>query len=94
LQSSLGHARLGLSDADYSQIAREASVILHVAWSVNFRMRLRSFEKDNIAGELSMLFSSAVVCPCCRILSPGPWYGANSPVPMQDCAVVQQQCIA
>jgi len=51
LQTTLAEDRLGLSDNDYRELTREASIILHVAWSVNFRMRLRSFEKDNIASE-------------------------------------------
>ncbi|KAF2141900.1 uncharacterized protein K452DRAFT_318826 [Aplosporella prunicola CBS 121167] len=50
LQSSLGEAGLGLEPDTYEEIARNATVIMHIAWSVNFRMRLRSFEKDNIAG--------------------------------------------
>ena len=48
LQSTLSQDRLGLSDADYIRLIREVSIILHVAWSVNFRQRLRAFEKDNI----------------------------------------------
>lgn len=51
LDASLGDSRLGLSDQDYKRIAAEVSIVMHVAWSVNFRMRLRSFVEDNIAGE-------------------------------------------
>ncbi|KKY19536.1 putative nrps-like enzyme [Diplodia seriata] len=51
LQSQLGEANLGLTDETYARIAAETTVVMHIAWSVNFRMRLRSFEKDNIAGE-------------------------------------------
>lgn len=50
LQAQLGEARLGLDDDTYNLLAREATIIMHIAWSVNFRMRLRHFEKDNIAG--------------------------------------------
>ncbi|EKG14906.1 AMP-dependent synthetase/ligase [Macrophomina phaseolina MS6] len=50
LQAQLGQPDLGLSAATYEKVAAEATIIMHVAWSVNFRMRLRSFEKDNIAG--------------------------------------------
>ena len=60
VRSSLGDARLGLSDEVYERIASEASIVLHLAWSVNFRMRLRSFEKDNIAGELAFPFSDSL----------------------------------
>ncbi|KAF2156883.1 acetyl-CoA synthetase-like protein [Myriangium duriaei CBS 260.36] len=55
LRSSLGDRHLGLSSADYNRLAIEASAILHVAWAVNFRMRLRSFEKDNIAGVTNLI---------------------------------------
>ncbi|KAL1618254.1 putative NRPS-like protein biosynthetic cluster [Neofusicoccum ribis] len=48
LQSQFGEANLGLSNETYNKIAAEATIIMHVAWPVNFRMRLRSFE-DNIA---------------------------------------------
>ncbi|GAB7359369.1 hypothetical protein MBLNU230_g6020t1 [Neophaeotheca triangularis] len=50
VQAQLSDERLGLSTAQYDQISREATTIMHVAWSVNFRMKLRSFVKDNIAG--------------------------------------------
>ncbi|KAL1613775.1 putative NRPS-like protein biosynthetic cluster [Diplodia seriata] len=49
LQSQLGEANLGLTGETYARIAAETTVVMHIAWSVNFRMRLRSFEKDNIA---------------------------------------------
>ncbi|TIA44713.1 acetyl-CoA synthetase-like protein [Aureobasidium pullulans] len=52
LQASLGDDHLGLSSGDYERIAQEVSIVMHVAWSVNFRMRLRSFAKDNIANHL------------------------------------------
>ncbi|EMC91304.1 hypothetical protein BAUCODRAFT_152577 [Baudoinia panamericana UAMH 10762] len=55
VQASLGENRLGLSDETYQSIAKEATVIMHVAWSVNFRMRLRSFVKDNIAGVTNLI---------------------------------------
>lgn len=55
LRSSLSDRRLGLSTADYDRLASEASIIVHAAWSVNFRMRLRSFEKDNIAGLTNLI---------------------------------------
>jgi len=54
VRASLGDTRLGLADDLYNKISSEATIVLHVAWSVNFRMKLRSFEKDNIAGEYFM----------------------------------------
>ncbi|KAG8624108.1 hypothetical protein KVT40_009084 [Elsinoe batatas] len=50
LRAQLGEHNLGLSDEDYTRLARETTTILHVAWAVNFRMRLRAFEKDHIGG--------------------------------------------
>ncbi|KAJ9645318.1 hypothetical protein H2199_003324 [Coniosporium tulheliwenetii] len=49
LRAHLGDPRLGLDDSTYEKLCHEATIIIHVAWSVNFRMRLRSFVKDNIA---------------------------------------------
>lgn len=54
LRADLGDPYLGLNNDDYTLLAREISIVMHVAWSVNFRMRLRSFVKDNIAGKLSL----------------------------------------
>lgn len=51
LQAQLGDPQLGLSDEDYGCLSKEATIIMHVAWSVNFRQRLRSFVKDNIASK-------------------------------------------
>ena len=50
LQAQLSSPDLGLSPADYHRLASTVTSILHIAWTVNFRLKLRSFEKDNIAG--------------------------------------------
>ncbi|KAF2740456.1 acetyl-CoA synthetase-like protein [Polyplosphaeria fusca] len=50
LTANLGEPRLGLTDAVYERLAAESDIILHVAWTVNFRLNLRSFAKDSIAG--------------------------------------------
>jgi hypothetical protein len=65
LPAHLADARLGLDDETYAAVAREATVIMHVAWSVNFRMKLRSFVKDSIGG-LSHLISLALAAPASR----------------------------
>ena len=65
LPAHLADARLGLDDETYTAVAREATVIMHVAWSVNFRMKLRSFVKDSIGG-LSHLISLALAAPASR----------------------------
>ena len=55
LQAQLGNSQLGLEKVLYDQLAREVTLIMHVAWSVNFRMKLRSFVKDNIAGVTNLI---------------------------------------
>lgn len=55
IPAQLSDARLGLSDELYSTLAREVTCIIHVAWTVNFRLKLRSFAKDNIAGVKNLL---------------------------------------
>jgi thioester reductase-like protein len=53
--AQLGEERLGLSDEVYDYLAGKATSIIHVAWTVNFRLKLRSFVKDNIAGVRHLL---------------------------------------
>ncbi|KAJ6193509.1 male sterility protein-domain-containing protein [Bipolaris maydis] len=53
--AQLGEENLGLDDKIYDHLARKATLIVHVAWTVNFRLKLRSFEKDNIAGVRNLL---------------------------------------
>jgi thioester reductase-like protein len=55
VQAQLSEKRLGLSDELYEYLAKEATSIIHVAWTVNFRLKLRSFVKDNIAGVRNLL---------------------------------------
>ncbi|KAF2109008.1 male sterility protein-domain-containing protein [Lophiotrema nucula] len=55
VQATLSDANLGLADGLYHQIAGEVDLILHVAWTVNFRLKLRSFAKDNIAGVTNLM---------------------------------------
>ncbi|MCJ1478685.1 hypothetical protein MMC13_007366 [Lambiella insularis] len=50
-----GERDLGLSEEDHSALRRHTTVIIHVAWAVNFSMRLRSFVKDHIAGLRNLL---------------------------------------
>ena len=50
LKSTLGHTTLGLDEDVYKELTREATVYMHLAWAVNFRMRLRNFERDHING--------------------------------------------
>jgi thioester reductase-like protein len=55
IPSQLSGKRLGLDDELYEYLAEKATSIIHVAWTVNFRLKLRSFEKDNIAGVRNLL---------------------------------------
>ncbi|KAH7077084.1 male sterility protein-domain-containing protein [Paraphoma chrysanthemicola] len=53
--AQLSDERLGLADDLYEYLANEVTSIIHVAWTVNFRLKLRSFVKDNIAGVRNLL---------------------------------------
>jgi thioester reductase-like protein len=53
--AQLSDARLGLSEELYNNLAKSATSIIHIAWTVNFRLKLRSFVKDNIAGVRNLL---------------------------------------
>ncbi|KAK4992704.1 hypothetical protein LTR66_006215 [Elasticomyces elasticus] len=55
LKAQLSEPNLGLSEEVYQMLAQQATIIMHVAWSVNFRMRLRSFVKDSIAGVTNLI---------------------------------------
>lgn len=50
LPSDLSHPTLGLDSATYNILISEITDVIHCAWSVNFNLHLRSFEKDNICG--------------------------------------------
>jgi len=85
LQSSIGEPYLGLSPFDYGRLRREVTIIQHVAWSVNFRMRLRSFEKENIASVRNLvnlaLSTSRSECPrfgFCSSVASVMMYGRDS----------------
>ncbi|PVI00292.1 acetyl-CoA synthetase-like protein [Periconia macrospinosa] len=55
VQAKLGDARLGLSNTVYEHLAAQADLILHIGWTVNFRLKLQSFAKDNIAGVRNLI---------------------------------------
>ncbi len=55
LPAQLNDEHLGLSDSLYDELAKKATCIIHVAWTVNFRLKLRSFVQDNIAGVKNLL---------------------------------------
>ncbi|KAK2002086.1 male sterility protein [Colletotrichum falcatum] len=50
LAADLADAGLGLGEEAYARVRRDLRLVIHAAWSVNFNMRLSSFEKSNIAG--------------------------------------------
>lgn len=53
--AKLSEPDLGLNTDMYNQIANEATVIMHVAWAVNFLVGLRSFVPDHISSLRNML---------------------------------------
>jgi thioester reductase-like protein len=55
LRTQLGDSHLGLSKDVYEQLAGQVDLILHIAWTVNFRLKLRNFVKDDIAGVKHLL---------------------------------------
>ncbi|KAL8671917.1 MAG: hypothetical protein Q9224_007602, partial [Gallowayella concinna] len=58
IPTTLSHPYLGLDPSTYIHLANTTTLIIHAAWAVNFTARLRSFEKDHIAG-LSHLLNLA-----------------------------------
>lgn len=50
LPCHLDHPHLGLTDKDYLTLQNTSTHIIHAAWAVNFRWRLRSFERDHLRG--------------------------------------------
>lgn len=55
LHAQLSDPRLGLTSDLYKRLAQHATSIVHIAWTVNFRLKLRSFEKDNITGVANLI---------------------------------------
>ncbi|TFK21458.1 acetyl-CoA synthetase-like protein [Coprinopsis marcescibilis] len=58
LEGDLMHTDLGLSEPMFSQLASTVTTIMHIAWSVNFKMELKSF--DSVIHGLSNLISFAL----------------------------------
>ncbi|KAK2028382.1 male sterility protein [Colletotrichum zoysiae] len=50
LATDLADPKLGLAEEAYARVKRDLRLVIHAAWSVNFNMRLSSFETGNIAG--------------------------------------------
>lgn len=50
LPSDLSLPSLGVEPRRYEEIASQITALYHCAWSVNFNLKLSSFEKDGIAG--------------------------------------------
>ncbi|KAG7134648.1 Non-canonical non-ribosomal peptide synthetase ascB like protein [Verticillium longisporum] len=55
LASDLSDDQLGLTSENYTQLTETLRSVIHCAWSVNFNMRLSSFEKSNIAGVSNLI---------------------------------------
>lgn len=54
LPCSLQDDKLGLSGSEWERIAGEATLMIHSAWSVNFSLKLRSFQ-DQLSGLVNLL---------------------------------------
>jgi thioester reductase-like protein len=55
LQATLFEAKLGFDEETYNRLLEESTMIMHLAWSVNFRLHLRSFAQSDLAGLQSLL---------------------------------------
>jgi thioester reductase-like protein len=55
LQCNLSSGHLGLSDTDYKSLTNHVDVIMHLAWSVNFLLPLRSYINTHLAGLRNLL---------------------------------------
>ena len=55
VRARLSEQHLGLSNQLYNQISNEATIIVHVAWAVDFRLSLRSFVRDHISGVRNLM---------------------------------------
>ncbi|OAL24830.1 hypothetical protein AYO22_05619 [Fonsecaea multimorphosa] len=51
----LSDAQLGLSNETYEALAEDVDVIIHLAWSVNFLLPLRSFAQTHLAGTRNLI---------------------------------------
>lgn len=54
LPTNLTKPDLGLDDQDLSTIKKDATIVIHAAWTVNFSLRVRSFD-NQIAGTRHLL---------------------------------------
>ncbi|KXJ87112.1 male sterility protein [Microdochium bolleyi] len=55
LPSDLSREDLGLSAEKLREVTASLGSVIHCAWSVNFNMRLSSFEQSNIAGVANLI---------------------------------------
>ncbi|KAI4136432.1 MAG: hypothetical protein L6R39_007789, partial [Caloplaca ligustica] len=68
LPTTLSDPFLGLDKETYINLTTTTTCIIHAAWAVNFTARLRSFEKDHIAG-LSHLLQLTLASSSCSSTS-------------------------
>ncbi|KAK7710297.1 putative NRPS-like protein biosynthetic cluster [Diaporthe eres] len=54
LACSLQNDKLGLAGSEWERLAGEATLMIHSAWSVNFSLKLRSFQ-DQLSGLINLL---------------------------------------
>lgn len=62
LQAGPRDSNLGLTEQTYNQMAQEATIIMHLAWSVNSRMKLQSFAKDSVSSVQNLINLALAGC--------------------------------
>ncbi|OLN81294.1 putative gluconokinase 3 [Colletotrichum chlorophyti] len=80
LATDLADPNLGLTEDTYRQVKQDLRLVIHAAWSVNFNMRLSSFEKSNVAGVNHLI-------ALCRVAGDAE-AGTSSPASFNFCSSV------
>ncbi|KAK2059827.1 male sterility protein [Colletotrichum caudatum] len=81
LATDLADPRLGLTEEAYARVRRDLRLVIHAAWSVNFNMRLSSFEKSNVAGVGHLI-------DLCKHAGDAGTAGSSSPASFNFCSSV------
>ncbi|KAK7423390.1 hypothetical protein QQZ08_009067 [Neonectria magnoliae] len=104
LPCNLSEQGLGLSDQDRQRILNEATVIIHSAWTVNFSLRLSSFE-DQVAGTRNLInlaiesgakffFISSTASVSCSTSTPIPEKVSHNPAEASPLGYSQSKWVA
>lgn len=55
LPADLSQASLGLDETTTEELSRRLTVVIHLAWAVNFNLGVRSFESQHIRGAYNLI---------------------------------------